>query len=252
MLYRKLINTEDLIRIPVVVDETNLLVLAKLSNNTNTTSNDLKEKIISSLLKYRFQLLNYIQSNPKFLLALSPLRINIDEMKASLPKIVEAMLRASELAGVGPMAGVAGAIAEFICEDTHHFASDFIIENGGDIFIKKITKRRNVLIYCNNKYLKKNKFSLVVEKEDTPLGICSSSGTFGHSLSLGKADLVVVLSNSAVTADAFATCYANKIKNEKDIDSVLTSINKHKEYIRGIIIIKKNKIGIWGNIKLNF
>jgi ApbE superfamily uncharacterized protein (UPF0280 family) len=92
----------------------------------------------------------------------------------------------------------------------------------------------------------------VVEEKDTPLGVCSSSGTFGHSLSLGKSDLVVVLSNSAIIADAFATCYANKIKNEKDVDSVVASAKRHKKYIKGIIIIKENKIGIWGDIRLNF
>ncbi len=76
--------------------------------------------------------------------------------------------------------------------------------------------------------------------------ICSSSGSFGHSLCLGKSDLVTVQSRTATIADAAATAIVNTINSEEDIDKVITRFKKYGE-IEGLIIIKNKKIGLWGN-----
>ena len=80
---------------------------------------------------------------------------------------------------------------------------NLIIENGGDLYIK--TKNlRVVSIYAGeNKF--KDHLKIKISAEDSPIGICTSSGKLGHSLSFGKADAVTILSKDAFLADAVAT-----------------------------------------------
>ncbi|MCD4669944.1 MAG: UPF0280 family protein, partial [Actinomycetia bacterium] len=84
----------------------------------------------------------------------------------------------------------------------------------------------------------------------TPCGICSSSGSMGHSLSLGSSDLVTVMSDSTILADAAATAVANSIKEQADIEKAMSRYKKNKE-IKGLIIIKGDRIGIWGEMQLS-
>ncbi|MCK5434567.1 MAG: UPF0280 family protein, partial [Dehalococcoidales bacterium] len=82
-----------------------------------------------------------------------------------------------------------------------------------------------------------------------PLGICTSSGTVGHSLSYGKADAVVVLSKSATLADAAATAIGNLIVQAGDIPNGLEFANGI-DGLKGVIIIKGDKVGLWGDVKI--
>ena len=106
----------------------------------------------------------------------------------------------------------------------------------------------NISVYLKNKYFA-DKIYLKIKAGDTPCGICSSSGIFGHSLSLGRADLVAVLAKSTISADGATTSIANKITTPGDIDKTITDYKKIKD-ITGILVIKDDKLGIWGNIEL--
>jgi len=158
------------------------------------------------------------------------------------------MAKAGKKVGVGPMAAVAGAIAEFVGRDLLDYSPEVIIENGGDIFMKSL-KVRNIGIYAGNSSFTK-KITLKILPQETPLGICTSSGTVGHSLSLGNSDAVIVISPSTSLADASATAIGNLIKNESDISQGIEFAQKVKG-IKGILIIKDNKMGIWGNVKIS-
>jgi len=232
--YRKWSSSIKLNKINVVERESDLLVLSDFV---------IEKKIISkSILKYRKQIESYIKKNKNFLTSLKPIKIN----KIS-PEIIKKMANAAKISGVGPMASVAGAISEYVGKDFQRKCKDLIIENGGDIFIKT-SKKRLVGIYAGNSELS-GKISLEIDPEDSPLGICTSSGTVGHSLSFGSADAVIVISNSAIIADCFATAIANKIKIESDIVDALKFVKIHKE-IKGIVIIFKNILSAFGKIKI--
>lgn len=146
------------------------------------------------------------------------------------------------------MAAVAGAIAEFVGKDLLDYTPEVIVENGGDIFVKT-TRIRRIGIYAGNSPFTK-KIAIEISPEKTPLGVCTSSGTVGHSLSLGKADAVVVLSPSTILADASATAIGNLIKDESDISSGIEFAKKIKG-VKGVLIIKDDKMGIWGDIKIS-
>jgi len=121
------------------------------------------------------------------------------------------------------------------------------VENGGDIFLKSLEKRI-IGIYAGKSPLT-GKIGLEIDGEDTPLGICTSSGTVGHSLSFGKADAVVALSKSATLADAAATAIGNLILQPDDIPSGI-EFAQGIEGLKGLLIIKDDKIGLWGKVKI--
>ena len=232
--YRNWCKHRDLVCFNVVVKESDIYILAR---------KNLTRKAIKLVSKYRLIVEKYIERNSSFASSLEPVPV-----EGNAPLIVKEMAKAGKKVGVGPMAAVAGAIAEFVGRDLLDYSPEVIIENGGDIFMKSL-KVRNIGIYAGNSSFTK-KITLKILPQETPLGICTSSGTVGHSLSLGNSDAVIVISPSTSLADASATAIGNLIKNESDISQGIEFAQKVKG-IKGILIIKDNKMGIWGNVKIS-
>lgn len=232
-VYRKLIQSRELISFKVQIKESDLFVLCdkKLVRETE-----------ESLLKYRQDIERYIYYNPYFRETLKPL-----PLEENMPLIAKAMVEASIKTNVGPMAAVAGAIAEFVGKDLLGYCKQVIVENGGDIFMK-VTRQRKVGIYAGESPLS-GRIALQVEADETPIGICTSAGTFGHSLSFGSADAVVVLAHDTALADAAATAVGNIIKVEKDIKHGLNFL-KNIPGIKGGLIIKGENLGAWGKLNI--
>jgi len=231
--YRHWVKGKDLISFNIVVKETDLYIRA---------SSNLRRKAYKLVLKYRDLLEKYIERHPSFLTSLKPFPVGDDA-----PHIVKSMSESAGKVGVGPMASVAGAIAEFVGNELLAFSPELIVENGGDIYLKSLVKR-TIGIYAGKSPLT-GKIVLEINSEDTPLGICTSSGTVGHSLSYGKADAVIVLSKSAILADAAATAIGNLIVQPSDITKGI-EFAKGIDGLKGAIIIKDDKIGLWGEVKI--
>ena len=217
----------------VKVGETDLMVSAtKL----------LRDETEAAVRKYRHQLEGYIATHPSFEKTLSPCGVDSDG-----PEIVKAMAAAARAAGVGPMAAVAGAIAEFVGRDLLKCSEEIIVENGGDIFIRT-TKMRRIAVLAGGSALSK-RIALQISPQDTPLGICTSSGTVGPSISLGKADAATILSPSTSLADAVATAMGNLVKEEADIDRAV-EFAKGIQGVKGALVIKGERMAIWGDLRL--
>ncbi|MFH1257018.1 MAG: UPF0280 family protein [Candidatus Diapherotrites archaeon] len=195
-----------------------------------------KEKIFSE----RKALEAYTKIHPEFLSSLKPLKL-----KKGAPKIAKEMASAALLAGVGPMAAVAGAIAEHACKAmVEAGAKTALVENGGDCFAVA-NQPITVGLFAGNNLLK-DRLAFRLEK-GTRISFCSSSGTMGHSFSLGKCDLATVFAKKGAVADAFATALANRIKGEEDIAKALRWLKKSKK-VAGAIAVKAGKIGFCGKI----
>jgi len=231
--YRNLVKTNDLVKFEVIVKETDLLLRAE---------RDLSNETRESVLKYRHQLETYIETNPEFQRSLIPLKND-----PYAPEIVREMIRTTQLAQVGPMAAVAGAMAEFVLKDLLPISKEVIVENGGDIYLAT-SKERTIGIFAGNSP-HSLKVGVVISPKDSPLGVCTSSGTVGPSLSFGKADAVCILSKSGALADAAATSVGNIVKEKKDIELGLER-GKEIEGVSGVLIIVGEKMGVWGNVKL--
>jgi uncharacterized protein len=163
------------------------------------------------------------------------------------PEIVREMLFASRKAAVGPMAAVAGAIAEFVGRDLSGHSHEVIVENGGDIYAK-CNEELHVGIFAGLSPLS-NKLTLRISPDQMPVGICTSSGTVGPSLSFGQADAVCVISKSAALADAAASQIGNRIKRKTDIQPAV-EIGSQIPGVLGILAVVGDHMGAWGKIEL--
>jgi ApbE superfamily uncharacterized protein (UPF0280 family) len=232
--YRQWVEDKDLVSFSVAVEESDLWVRAR---------RNLRRKALKVLLRHRASLEGYIERYPGFLTSLEPVAVGQDA-----PQIVKAMAEAADKVDVGPMAAVAGAIAEHVGKELLPFSREVIVENGGDIFLR-IMKARSIGVYAGEASPFSGKIGLEISPEQTPLGICASSGTVGHSLSLGGSDACIVLSHSTALADAAATAIGNLIGYADDIPRGI-DLARSVEGIRGVVVIKDDRIGIWGDVKL--
>jgi len=234
--YRGWVRSEDLHTFQVIEDETDLLI----SVDRSASIKDAKAVARDAVSRYRAQLKEYIRRSPDFLESLSP----IPPLKGA-PEIVLTMIGAAEKAGVGPMAAVAGAIAEFVGRDLMRLSREVIVENGGDIFILT-SKSRSIGLYAGDSPFT-GKLAFRIDPEDTPLGVCTSSGTVGHSRSFGRADSVTIFSKSTPLADAVATAAGNIVDTPADIELGI-GFARSIPGVLGVIIVVGDKIGIWGSI----
>jgi ApbE superfamily uncharacterized protein (UPF0280 family) len=163
------------------------------------------------------------------------------------PGIVRKMTDASRKAGVGPMAAIAGAIAEYVGMVLLSHTGEVIVENGGDVFLKT-DGSVTIGIFAGKSPLCLH-IGLRLCPLETPLSVCTSSGTVGHSLSFGKADAVCVVSESCCLADAAATSIGNLVNSKTDIPGAI-EFGKKIEGVEGIIIILGEDLGAWGDLEL--
>jgi ApbE superfamily uncharacterized protein (UPF0280 family) len=231
--YRNYVKADNLIKFEVIEKETDLLILAK---------ENLHEKALGAALKYRAEIEKYIEADPQFAKTFSPYHTRYDA-----PPIVKEMAASARKAKVGPMATVAGAMAEFVGKDLLSLTDELIVENGGDIFLK-INQTRKIGVYAGSSSFSE-KIALEIEAREKPFSVCCSSGTVGHSFSFGQADAVIVISKSALLADAAATAIGNVVKEISDIDHGLKLAKKIRG-LDGVLIIKEDQMGALGKIKL--
>lgn len=231
--YRKRVNARDLVSFRVVVQETDLWVSADRS---------LEEETRDLILVHRYQLERYIQSHPDFLTSLQPYPVD-----PCAPSLVKEMIEVTRGVGVGPMASVAGAIAQYVARGLQQWTDQVIVENGGDIFLKA-NRPVTVSIFAGESPLS-GKIGVMIPREKMPMGICSSSATVGHSLSMGVADLVCLLSSSAALADGAATALGNRIKSNTELGKIANWAGQMNGILGGLVIVG-DKMATWGEIEL--
>jgi ApbE superfamily uncharacterized protein (UPF0280 family) len=231
--YRLWTKEKDLVSFNVVVRETDLFIQAR---------RNLRKKALAVVSKQRILLEKYIERYPGFITALQPFPVGDDA-----PNIVREMAAAAEKVGVGPMAAVAGAFAEFVGRELLNFTTEVIVENGGDIFLKNL-KQRLVGVYAGENPFT-GKIAMKIEPEETPLGVCTSSGTVGHSFSFGSADAAIVVSPSTPLADAAATAIGNLVKADNDVNRGI-EFARGIDGIRGVAVIKGDRMALWGQIEI--
>ncbi len=232
--YRRVENS-GLVSSVVKMAETDLHIL---------TSKPVGDQALQSVSEVRGYIERYIEQHPRFIDALVPL-----PMDNQAPEVVRQMLTGGLLAGVGPMAAVAGVVAEkvgraLLAQGLH----EVIVENGGDLFVAR-NKACTVAVYAGESPLS-GKLAIGLQPDRMPCGVCCSSGTIGHSLSLGVADAVVVAAPSTALADAAATRLANEVGREKQSINRALELAGEIDGLSGVVIISGDQLGAWGDIEL--
>lgn len=205
------------------------------------------EVAIGASLEARRRLEKFVARYPEFRSSLEPVRLD----EGSYPKVVELMLRAAEIVGVGPFAAVAGSISQLAAEaGMGAGAANILVDNGGDISMIGDRDFR-VGIYAGDSTVS-GKFALLVKAEDLPLGVCTSSGSIGHSTSFGDADAVVVVAREASVADAAATAVANEVRGSEVDSSIRRGLDRARAIseIQGCLIVRGKNVGTYGKFIL--
>jgi ApbE superfamily uncharacterized protein (UPF0280 family) len=238
-----------IIREQIRIGETDLIL------KTDQLEHELPKFIITQ----RLRLKNYINVHPEFLTSFEPVLVEVDDneftygrksLSSDPPLIVRLMARAGRKGEVGPMAAVAGTISQlcmgFMVENRAKYV---IIDNGGDLALKT-DKDVVVGLYAGESPLS-GQLGFKIKKGKTPMGLCTSSGTVGHSISFGRSDSVTVFADEASTADALATSIANSALGEPDHDAVQNSIERaenFKNFMRGVLVVVGENAGTLGKI----
>lgn len=231
--YRNLINIQELVAYRVVVKETDLMVY------TTTRLIDATKELV---LEQRAYVEAFIESHPDFAAALVPWHLD-----GPAPAIIVDMVKAASNAGVGPMAAVAGAVAEQVGLGLLKLTDQVIVENGGDVFMKT-NSTLTVGIFAGKSPLSLQ-IGIRLKHQSKPLAVCTSSGTIGHSLSLGKADAVCVVADSCSLADAAATAIGNLVDSPADIENAIGAGRKMND-LTGVVVIANDKVGMWGDLEI--
>ncbi|MBS7634837.1 UPF0280 family protein [Candidatus Bathyarchaeota archaeon] len=187
---------------------------------------------------------DYIKKNPQILYALEPL-----EVEPEAPQIIRKMAYASKMANVGPMASVAGAIADFGLEALLRMGSNIaIVEDGGEISASTMEDIPISIITSERKL--SGKIGLLITNDDSPIGIATSTGKTDRVVSFGEADSVTVVAENAATADAAATSICNAIVGLDAVRSILKGLERAKNIrgVRGAIIIRNGQVGLVGKL----
>lgn len=204
-------------------------------------SGDRFDAITAEIIHQRLILEDYISRHRAFRESFVPV-----ELRGDAPEVAHRMARAAKLAGVGPMAAVAGAMSQAAAEAALAAgAEEVIVDNGGDIYLQ-IAKPALIALGTGTATLA-GRIGFSLRPADTPVAICSSSGQMGHSRSLGKCDLATVVSADAAIADAAATKAANLVKTTEDVDAALDRTISI-EGIDGVVIVKDDRVGLAGKL----
>ncbi|NCO60959.1 MAG: hypothetical protein COZ70_09550 [Deltaproteobacteria bacterium CG_4_8_14_3_um_filter_51_11] len=217
----------------IAVRETDLWISAE---------KDLRETALELTLECRREIEAYIKSYPSFLKTLVPWRVD-----PFAPTMVKSMVAAAARLGIGPMATVAGTIAEFVGKELLKFSDQVIVENGGDVFLS-VKRPCTVSILAGISPLT-GLTGIKIRAQQTPLGVCTSSGTVGHSLSYGRADAVCVVAKSACFADGAATALANRVTRYQDLQALPALADYFGEILGGVGIVGQHMIA-WGEVEL--
>jgi ApbE superfamily uncharacterized protein (UPF0280 family) len=240
-LYREGMNSDRFRFFPSIYQESDLLIgVPRPDYLPEMPGTSLQEQI----RLYRL-LTSFSVSHPSFRTSLEPLPVPAGEEE--VPPEVATMFRCGLRTGTGPMSSVAGLFAEVVAERlTERFTpTELVVENGGDLFIRNRSDLVTV-IHAGRSSLS-GKIGLVLPPGSW--GVCTSSGTVGHSFSMGKADAVTVVSKSTPMADAWATALANQVKGQHDIEPVLDRVSGIRE-IKACLVIVGEKMGVRGKFEL--
>jgi uncharacterized protein len=223
-----------MIKSRISIEETNIILKTDLKDH----------ELYGFILNERSQLKNYIKYHKDFLISLEPLLVG------EAPLIVQMMARAARRAEVGPMAAVAGTISQlsmgFLLKNGANYA---VVDNGGDIAIRT-DKDVVVGLYSGLSSLS-GEIGFKIKHRKTPMGICTSSGTVGHSINFGWADSATVFADEASVADALATSIANEAVGDSEEEMVTKALERaedFRDHLRGVMVIAGESAGTLGKI----
>ncbi len=216
----------------VVQAQTDLMIYAE---------RDLSHVASAEVERLRQDLESYLAGHPRFAESFVPVPVD-----AAAPGIARGMAHAAELAGVGPMAAVAGTFAEAVGRALLPFSQNVIVENGGDVWISGC-EDRTVAIWSGDDAVPS--VGVALSAAGMPCAVATSSGTIGHSVSLGCACAATVIADDGALADAAASAVGNRVHGPGDVERALAA-GIRMPGVRGVVVVVDGHIGARGEVTL--
>ncbi len=206
-------------------------------------SQTLRKEGASILRKLRMEILGY--EDPQFLSSFIPI-----QPRREVSSFLTTMFQAAKRANTGPMASVAGAVAAKVGSElkSRFGLSEIVVENGGDLYIDVLKPLKVQLYAPTSKF--SGKLSILVDSTYGPIGVCTSSAKLGHSVSLGKADAVMVACSDAALADAFATAYCNKVRRAEDVQKVCKELTGEEGVLSAVVVLD-DMLAVGGTLEVS-
>ena len=199
----------------------------------------LRDAAFDAMMEARYSVESKIAEDPFFGITYDPYPASPGD-----DELIRRMCDTSAIAGVGPMAGVAGAVAVHIAERLVESGSSYaVVENGGDIAFYS-PEPRLVGIFADHPVFRDLAFSV---SSDRIVGICSSSRTVGPSVSFGTSSISTVFSDDVILADCCATALGNLVRDEASIQSAVEDIGS-RAGVRGCMACCGDKVAMFGDI----
>ncbi len=204
--------------------------------------NSLLAETKTLLRRLRRELVDY--GDPQLFTSFVPLK-----PKGEISELLRIMFNAGDRSGTGPFSSVAGAIAERLGRHLkdQFSLSEIVVENGGDLYID-VQKPLAVQLFAPTSPLS-GKLSIIVDPSYGPLGVCTSSGKIGHSISFGRADAVMVACKDAALADAYATAYCNRVSGKEDVRKVCEALTRQEEVLSAVVVFE-DTLAVGGHLEV--
>ncbi len=225
--------TKNLFKESFALKETQCTIISDQQKGVQTAK--------QSIQRNRRKLEIYIKSNPKFLYTLKPAPV------PEKPLVAKLMAQAAQKAGVGPMAAVAGAIADLAVADmTRAGCKVAVVEDGGEISAQSNIPVDVAVAAGDEPLSRRFGFRLA----EFPVGVATSSGRFSHALSFGDAEAAIVFCKNATLADAAATAVGNTVKGLDVQAAIKAGISRGLSIdgVEGVMIIYEGQVGTAGKI----
>lgn len=213
--------------------ESQCTVIADKPEGIKTAKNSIKH--------HRHNLEEYIKANSNFFHTLKPV------LSPNEPLVAKLMAEAAEKANVGPMAAVAGVLADLAAKDMTAAGCEVaVVENGGEISAVSETSIDVAVAAGDEPLSRRFGFRLT----GFPIGVATSSGRFSHAFSFGDAEVATVFCKNAGLADAAATAVCNVVKGDDCREAIQIGINKALSIqgVEGVLIVYKEFTGTAGKI----
>lgn len=227
--YRRRVAPAGLVTFEVVVRETDLQIAAV---------RDLTREATAIVEQARAELDGYITHHRRFVESFAPFEVDVEA-----PPIVRAMAAAASIAGVGPMAAVAGAVAERVARGLAAYSAEVVVENGGDVYMIGSTERV-VALHAGSSPVS-DRVGIVLAAGLMPVAVCTSSATVGPSVSLGRADAACVIAHDGALADAVASALGNRVHSGADVQRAIDAV-KGLDGVLGLVVVVGETLGAWG------
>lgn len=200
--------------------------------------------VLRSLIQHRVETIysvieEYDKCAHGFIDYLEPL-----ETDGKMPDLIKRMCIDSAAADVGPMASVAGLVADEALKIILEHCESGFVENGGDVALHS-TEELNITVFPG---WDEESASIGFRVPAGSCGITTSSGKYGPSFSKGEADMVSVAAESAPVADAWSTSICNRIKSGVDVAELVESLSG----LKAVAVMWKGQIWYKGDFELIF